>query len=47
MSEMIDPEQQAVEALLWCDAILITAGAGMSLDSGQPDFRYLSRNIDD
>ena len=37
----VDPEvlQQARQALTAADAILITAGAGMGVDSGLPDFR--------
>ena len=35
----IKPIQQALKLLKDCDALLITAGAGMSVDSGLPDFR--------
>jgi NAD-dependent SIR2 family protein deacetylase len=31
--------QQAATAIVAADAILITAGAGMGVDSGLPDFR--------
>ena len=33
------PLQRAAEALRQADALLITAGAGMGVDSGLPDFR--------
>lgn len=31
--------ERAAEAIAACDAILVTAGAGMGVDSGLPDFR--------
>lgn len=31
--------QQARNIISQCDSILITAGAGMGVDSGLPDFR--------
>lgn len=37
-----DPEtrlSRCAEALAWADGLLITAGAGMGVDSGLPDFR--------
>lgn len=41
MSEAIDPRglARAVRALSRAEALLITAGAGMGVDSGLPDFR--------
>ncbi|MFZ5438361.1 MAG: SIR2 family NAD-dependent protein deacylase [Myxococcota bacterium] len=35
----MDPLSRAAEALATADALLITAGAGMGVDSGLPDFR--------
>jgi NAD-dependent SIR2 family protein deacetylase len=37
--EMDDSLERAVEALASAEALLITAGAGMGVDSGLPDFR--------
>jgi NAD-dependent SIR2 family protein deacetylase len=39
MTERSDPLAAAAEALSKADALLITAGAGMGVDSGLPDFR--------
>lgn len=36
---MSDPIQQAVRLIRGADGLLITAGAGMGVDSGLPDFR--------
>ena len=33
------PVRQAAQAILAAEALLITAGAGMGVDSGLPDFR--------
>ncbi len=38
-AELTAEQLLAVEILRKADALLITAGAGMSLDSGLPDFR--------
>ena len=35
----------AVELIRKADGILITAGAGMSVDSGLPDFRSVGRGF--
>jgi len=38
--ELTDNERQAIrQAFADCDGLLITAGAGMGVDSGLPDFR--------
>ena len=39
MMDLEDACQQAAEAILSADALLIGAGAGMGVDSGLPDFR--------
>lgn len=40
MTRMIDPKfGEAAKAILDADALLFTAGAGMGVDSGLPDFR--------
>ena len=36
---MLDPVTAAAQTLLEADGLLITAGAGMGIDSGLPDFR--------
>lgn len=36
---MIDQHRRAADAIASADALLITAGAGMGVDSGMPDFR--------
>ena len=41
MTTEFDPDAlwKAAEAIAWSDALLVTAGAGMGVDSGLPDFR--------
>lgn len=39
MNETVDSVRRAAQAIARADALLITAGAGMGVDSGLPDFR--------